>query len=122
MEIHGQESVGLFSFKKSTIGKILAIRLEELFWARSKMGCSFELEFGLGLCRLHTMAVQVERPWEFMTKGLDLGLGGLAFEGFTLYLAEGSIYYILLAIFSPFLWTLTKIWPLNPTAYRLQWP
>jgi hypothetical protein len=33
------------------------------------------LDFGLGLWRLHTLAVQVERPWEFMAKGLDFGLG-----------------------------------------------
>jgi hypothetical protein len=31
------------------------------------------LDFGLGLWRLHTMAVQVERLWEFMAKGLDFG-------------------------------------------------
>jgi hypothetical protein len=33
------------------------------------------LDFGLGLWRLHTLAVQVERPWEFMAKGLDFALG-----------------------------------------------
>jgi hypothetical protein len=33
------------------------------------------LDFGLGLWRLHTLAVQVERPWEFMAKGLDFVLG-----------------------------------------------
>jgi uncharacterized protein YoaH (UPF0181 family) len=32
------------------------------------------LDFGLDLWRLHTMAIQVERPWEFMAKGLDFGL------------------------------------------------
>jgi len=37
------------------------------------------------------MAVQVERSWEFMAKGLDFGL---AFGGFTLCPAEGSTYYI----------------------------
>ena len=31
--------------------------------------------FGLGLWRLHTLAVQVERLWEFMAKGLDFALG-----------------------------------------------
>jgi hypothetical protein len=36
--------------------------------------CSFEFGLGLDLWRLHTLAVQVERPWEFMTKGLDFGL------------------------------------------------
>jgi hypothetical protein len=33
------------------------------------------LDFELGLWRLHTMAVQVERLWDFMAKGLDFGLG-----------------------------------------------
>jgi hypothetical protein len=33
------------------------------------------LDFGLGLWRLHTMAIQVKRPWEFMAKGMDFGLG-----------------------------------------------
>jgi hypothetical protein len=33
------------------------------------------LDFGLSLWRLHIMAVQVERLWEFMAKGLDFGLG-----------------------------------------------
>jgi hypothetical protein len=34
-----------------------------------------DLDFGLGLWMLHTMAIQVERPWDFMAKGLDFGLG-----------------------------------------------
>jgi hypothetical protein len=74
---------------------------------------------GLGLWRLHTMAVQVERLWEFMAKGWTLDL---AFGGFTLCPAEGSTYYILLAIFSSFLRTLNKLWPLNPTASQLGRP
>jgi hypothetical protein len=32
------------------------------------------LYFGLGLCRLHTIVVQVKRPWEFMAKWLDFQL------------------------------------------------
>jgi hypothetical protein len=73
---------GFFFHKNKIIhvDKILAVRLEGLFWTRSKMGCSFFLwtlgsAFGLGLWRLHTMAIQVERPWEFMAKGLDFGHG-----------------------------------------------
>jgi hypothetical protein len=58
------------------------------------------LDFGLDLWRFHTMAIQVERPWEFMTK---VGTLGLAFGGFTPCLAEGSNFYILLTIFSSFL-------------------
>jgi len=46
------------------------------------------------------MTDQVERPWEFTAKGLDFGLG----------------------LFNPFLWTLDKVWPLNPMASRLGWP
>jgi hypothetical protein len=50
--------------------------LEGLLWARDKVGCSFGfLDFGLGLWRLHTMTVQVERMREFTAKGLDFGLG-----------------------------------------------
>jgi hypothetical protein len=33
------------------------------------------LDFELGFWRLHTMAIQVERPWEFMPRGFDFGLG-----------------------------------------------
>jgi hypothetical protein len=46
----------------------------------------------------------------------------LDFGGFTLCPAEGSTYYILLAIFNSFLWTLNKFWPLNSTASRLGRP
>jgi hypothetical protein len=41
----------------------------------------------------------------------------LAFGGFTLCPAEGSTYHILLAILNSFLWTLNKVWPLNPTTF-----
>jgi len=33
------------------------------------------LDFGLGLQRLHSMVIQIEKPWEFIAKGLDFGLG-----------------------------------------------
>jgi hypothetical protein len=35
-----------FHKKKSNIDKILAVRLEKLFWARNKVGCSFGFGFG----------------------------------------------------------------------------
>jgi hypothetical protein len=58
------------------IDKILVVRLDWLFWARNEMGCSFFLwNLGLDLWRCHTISVQVERPWEFVGKGLDFGLG-----------------------------------------------
>jgi hypothetical protein len=75
------------------------------------------LDFGLGLWRLNNMVVHVESPWEFMAKSLDFGLGGL-----TLCPTEGSNSYILLAIFSPFIWTFNKVWPFNPMASRLGRP
>jgi hypothetical protein len=40
-----------FSFKKSIIDKILAVRLAGFFWAMNEVGCSF----GFGLWRLPTM-------------------------------------------------------------------
>jgi hypothetical protein len=70
---YGREAVGSFSLKYQIIDKILAVRSEGLFWASNKVGCSFG--FGLRLWRLHTITVQVERPWEFLAKGLDFGLG-----------------------------------------------
>jgi hypothetical protein len=67
---YGREVVDFFLIKKSNFDKILAVRLEGLFWAMNKVGCSFFL-------------------WTL----------GLAFEGFTLCSAEGSNSYILLVIF-----------------------
>jgi hypothetical protein len=55
--------------------KILAVKLEGLYWARNKVGCSFFL-WTLDLAfEGNTMAIQVKRPWEFITKGLEFGLG-----------------------------------------------
>jgi hypothetical protein len=80
--------------KKSIIDKILAIRLEGLFWAWNKVGCSFGFEL---------WAWHLEASW-------------------ILCPAEGSNYYTLLAIFSIFIWTLNKVCPLNPAASRLRRP
>jgi hypothetical protein len=41
---------------------------------------------------------------------------GLAFGGFIVRLAVGSNYYISLVNFSPFIWTVNKVWPVNPTS------
>jgi hypothetical protein len=67
------------------------------------------------------MIVQVERLWKFMTKGLDFGLGLWKLHKFTLCPAQDSnhIFDWLCIIFSPFLWTLKKVWPFNPTDSRL---
>jgi hypothetical protein len=69
------------------------------------------LDFGLGLWRLYIMVVQVERLWEFMAKGLDFGLGFWEASHHAQLKAPLPIFYWLF----PFLWTLNKVWPLNPT-------
>jgi hypothetical protein len=78
-----------FFIKNKKTDKILAARLEGLFWEGTNMGCLFFF-------------------WTL----------GLAFGGFTLCPTKGSNSYILLAIFTPFLWTLNKVWPFNPMASR----
>ena len=72
------------------------------------------LDFGLGLWRLHTMTVQVKRPWKFMAKGLDFGLGLWRLHTMPNWRLQFP-YFIGLCIFSPFLCTLNKVWPLNST-------
>jgi len=74
-----------------------------------------DLDSRLGLWKLHTpMAIQIEKPWQFIAKGLDfqLALGRL----YTMA-SQRLHFYILLPILSPFLWTLNKVWPFNPMAF-----
>ena len=80
--------------KKSIIDKILAIGLEGLFWARNKVGCSF----GFGLWAWPLEASHYARPKAPLT-----------------------VFYWLY-IFSPFLWIVNKVWPLNPTTCWLGRP
>jgi hypothetical protein len=74
---------------KIIIGKTLVVRLEGLFWTRNKVGCSF----GFGL-----WAWPLEASHYAWSK------------------APLTIFYWLFS--SPFLCTLNKVWPLNPTASR----
>jgi hypothetical protein len=111
------ERPSVFSLKIWSLTRSWPLDWRGYFEQGIKWDAPLGLDFGLGLWRLHTMAVQVERLWEFMAKGLDL-----AFGGFTLCPPEGSSYYILLVIFNSFLWTLIKVWPLNLTASRLGRP
>jgi hypothetical protein len=72
------------------------------------------LDFGLG-------------PWPSKSRGRGSSWRktwtlGLAFRGFTLCPPKDSTYYISWAIFSSFLWTINKVWPLNPMASRLGRP
>jgi hypothetical protein len=51
------------------------------------------LDFGLSLRRLHTMTIHVERPWEFMAKGLDFGLWPLEASHYAWPKAPLTIFY-----------------------------
>jgi len=66
----------------------------------------------LGLWRLHTMAVQVERPWEFIAKGL-------AFRGFTLMAGQRLQ---ILSFIAHFFGLSPKVWLVNSTASQLGRP
>jgi hypothetical protein len=107
------ERLLIFFIKKSIINKILVLDWRGYFEQGIKWDAPLSLDFGLGLWRLHTMAVQVERMWEFMAKGLDFGLGL-----WRLHNMPGQRHHLLcfISYFQPILWTLNKVWPLNPTA------
>jgi hypothetical protein len=64
-----------FSLKNHSLTRSWALDWRGYFKQGIKWHSPLGLDFGIGLWRLHTMAVQVERPWEFMAKGLDFGLG-----------------------------------------------
>jgi hypothetical protein len=69
---------------------------------------------------LHNIAVQVERPWEFMAKGLDVNL-----DLWRLHTVLGRRPQFLhfIGYFQPIsLDTLNKVWPFNPTTSRLGRP
>jgi hypothetical protein len=55
---YGWEAIGFFFIKKSIIDKILAVRLEGLFRASNKVGCSF----GFGLWAWPLEASHYTRP------------------------------------------------------------
>ena len=48
---YGREAVRFFPLKKLKTDKILAVRLEGLFWTAHEVGCSFFLRYGLGYLR-----------------------------------------------------------------------
>jgi hypothetical protein len=72
---YGQEAVNFFSLQNQSLTRSRPLDWRGYFEQGIKRDALFGLDFGLSLWKLHTMAVQVERPWEFMAKGLDFGLG-----------------------------------------------
>jgi hypothetical protein len=67
-------------------------------------------------CRMFSTQISVRWLTTLHCDPLDLTFGS-----FTLCPARGSNYYIVywLSTFNSFLWTLNKVWPLNPTGSRL---
>jgi hypothetical protein len=78
---YGQEVVGFFSLENQSLTISWLLDWRGSFEQGIKWDAPLGLDFGLSLWRLHTMAIQVERPWEFLAKSLDFGLG---LGGFTL--------------------------------------
>jgi hypothetical protein len=78
--------------KKSNIDKILAVRLERFFGHGIKWGAPSSSELWAWPLRLHIMPSRRLQS------------------------------YIVLAIFSPFIWTLNNVWPFNSTASQLGRP
>jgi hypothetical protein len=72
---YGREAVGFLFIKKQALARSWPLDWSGCFGQGIKWDAPFGSDFGIGLWRLHIMVVQVERPWEFMTKGLDFGLG-----------------------------------------------
>jgi hypothetical protein len=72
---YGREAVGFFSLDNQSLIRSWTLDWRGYFEQGIKWHAPLSLDFGLGLWRLHTLAVQVERPWEFMAKGLNFALG-----------------------------------------------
>jgi hypothetical protein len=110
----------LFSLNNQSLTRSWLLDWRDCFGQTNKHGrssgvCTLGLAFGgftLWPSKLRGSGSSWPKVWTL----------GLNFGGLTLCLAEGFNYYILLAIFNPFLWTLNKVWPLNPTASWYQQP
>jgi hypothetical protein len=100
---YGQEAIKFFSLKSQSLTRSWPL---DCFEQGIKWDAPLGLDFGLGFWRLHTMAVQVERPWEFMAKGF--GLWTWALEHQLLYF---NSYFQPISLDSQ-----QKVWPLNPMA------
>jgi hypothetical protein len=72
---YGREAIGFFLLKNQSLARFWPLDWRSFFEQGIKCQAPLSLDFGLGLWRLHTMVVQVKRPWEFMAQGLDFGLG-----------------------------------------------
>ena len=107
----------LFFYKNiPKTNKILAIRLEGLYWTWNKVGYSFFLwTLGLSFGGFTLWPSKPRRCGNSWLKVWPL-------EASNLCPPEGSASHISLSIFSPFLWTFNKGWPFNTTTSRLRRP
>jgi hypothetical protein len=94
--------------KWSIIDKILAVRLEGLFWARNKVACSFE--FGLWAWPLEASHFGRPSREAMGVHGQRFGLCTWPLEAshYAQLKAPLTIFYWL-CIFSSYLWTLNKV-------------
>jgi hypothetical protein len=72
---YGQEVVNVFLSKKQSLTRSSLLGWRGYVEEGIKWYAPLGSDFGLDLWKLHTMAVQVERPWKMMDKGLNFGLG-----------------------------------------------
>jgi hypothetical protein len=105
---YGRKAVGFFSLKILSLTRSWPLDWRGCFEQGIKWHAPLGLDFGLDLWRLHTSV------WPSKLRGRGsswpkIWTLGLTFGGFTLRVAKSFTYYILLAIFSLFLWTLNKV-------------
>jgi hypothetical protein len=110
------ERMSVFVHGKSIIDEILAVKLEGSFGQGIKWDAPLGSDFG-GFTLWPSKSRDYEVSWP------KVWTLGLAFGDFTLCSTKDSNSYIYwLIILNPFLWTLNKVWPFNPTTSRLGWP
>jgi hypothetical protein len=68
----GGEVVDFFSLKIQSLARSWLLDWRGCFGQGIEWDAPLGLDFGLGLWKLHTIDVQVERPWEFMARGWEV--------------------------------------------------
>jgi hypothetical protein len=117
---YGREAVGFVSFKIQLSTRSWPLDWTSHFVQERKWDAPSGLDVALGLCRLHIMVVQVKRLYEFMAKGLDLGLGFWKLH--TLPSRRLHLLYFIGYVFSAHFFGLPqKVWPLTQSHDLSTW-
>jgi hypothetical protein len=90
---YGREAIGFFSSHNQCLTRSWPLDWRGYFEQGIKWHAPLSLDFGLGLWRLHTLVVQVERLWEFMAKGLDFALALWRLHTYAQLKAPLTIFY-----------------------------